>query len=138
MQRRIFHVFLCLIAITAIVFAQSTNNQEISGQVQDATGAVVPGATVTIINVDQNFTRTAKSNESGNFVISNLPIGKYRISAEAAGFKKLLLTDVELTVDSKLAVSLKMETTPGGQFPSATPTAKRRRAPAGTSNGALS
>src|SRR5215469_13414052 len=100
---------LVFCACAATLQAQSTNNQEISGQVQDSTGSVVPAATVSVVNTATNLTRSARSNESGNYVVANLPIGKYNISAEAAGFKKFLLTDVELTVDSKLAVNIKLE-----------------------------
>lgn len=91
------------------LWAQSTTNQEISGQVVDASGSVIPNATVNVVNVDQDLTRTAHSNESGNYVVSNLPIGKYRVEAEAPGFKKMQLTELELTVGSHLAVNLKLE-----------------------------
>jgi hypothetical protein len=91
------------------LFAQSTNNQGISGVVQDSTGSVVAGATVTALSIGTDLSRSAKSNESGNFVISNLPIGKYNISGEAPGFKKYVLTNVELTVDAQLTVTLKLE-----------------------------
>jgi hypothetical protein len=100
----LFTLFVC-----ASLQAQSTNNQEISGQVQDSTGSVVPNAIVTVVNINTNLTRSARSNESGNYVIANLPIGRYNLSAEAQGFKKFLLTNVELTVDSKLAINAKLE-----------------------------
>lgn len=100
----------CFVAFSAaILSAQSTNNQEISGTVQDPSGSVVVGAHVTVTNAGTNFSRSAVSNESGNFVVANLPIGHYRVSAEAPGFKKLVLTDAELTVDAKLAVTLKLD-----------------------------
>src|SRR5437870_1313002 len=90
---------LILPAIFSVgLYAQSTNNQQISGLVQDSTGSVVPNATVSVVNTDTNLTRSASSNESGNYVIANLPIGTYRISAEVQGFKKLVLTDVTLSV----------------------------------------
>ena len=101
---------LAFCALTGVELrAQSTNNQEISGQVTDSTGSVVPAATVTAVNADTGLTRTAISNDSGNYVIANLPIGFYNVTAEAKGFKKLVLNRVELTVDSKLAVPLKLE-----------------------------
>ena len=91
------------------VTAQSTTSQQISGEVQDATGAIVMGATVTVVNRNTDLTRTATANESGIYVISNLPIGSYDISATAPGFKKSTLTGVELTVNSKLTVNLKLD-----------------------------
>jgi hypothetical protein len=106
---------LTLISVIAIsplangLLAQSTSNQSISGTVQDGTGSVVSGVAITLVNTNQNFTRTARSNDSGNFVISNLPIGSYNISAEAPGFKKYLLTKLDLTVDAQLTVAIKLE-----------------------------
>ena len=103
---------LCLLIITVAVFqlqAQSTNNQQISGQVVDSSGAVVPNATVTVVSRDTNLTRTATANESGNYVISNLPIGFYEISGSAPGFKKFVLNNLQLTVDSKLTVNIKLD-----------------------------
>jgi hypothetical protein len=95
--------------IAAGLRAQSIYNQEISGQVQDASGSSVPNATITVTNNETNLTRTAQSNESGNFVVSNLPIGRYNIAAEAAGFKRSVLSDVQLTTGQKLAVNLRVE-----------------------------
>jgi Carboxypeptidase regulatory-like domain len=71
------------------LLAQTTNNQSILGTVQDSSGAVVPNATVTVVSEATNLTRSATSNESGNYVISNLPIGLYGVSATAQGFKNL-------------------------------------------------
>ena len=99
-------VFCCA---SLALFAQSTNNQQISGQVTDSSGSAVPNATVKIVNLDTDLTRTAPTNESGNYVVSNLPIGRYAVSVEAQGFKKYIVNNVELTVDSKLAVNPKLE-----------------------------
>jgi hypothetical protein len=100
---------LFLIASSALLEAQSTTSQEISGQVEDTTGSVVPNVAVTVRNTDTGLTRTATSNQSGFYVVSNLPIGVYEISAQAPGFKKFNLTGVTLTVNSKLAVNVKLE-----------------------------
>src|SRR3981189_3255612 len=89
--------------------AQSTNNQEISGQVLDATGSAVAGAKIVVLNKATDLSRSAVSNDSGNFVVSNLPIGRYEISAATSGFKKLTLTRGGLVVDAKLSVTLKLE-----------------------------
>jgi roadblock/LC7 domain-containing protein len=91
------------------LLAQSTSNQSITGTVSDATGAVVANATVMVTNTGQNFSRTATTGSTGNFTISNIPIGRYNISASAAGFKKYLLTNQELVVDQNLTVNLRLE-----------------------------
>ncbi|HXR74547.1 MAG TPA: carboxypeptidase regulatory-like domain-containing protein [Bryobacteraceae bacterium] len=102
---------ILLIAACAVMplSAQSTNNQQISGVVLDSTGAVVPSATVTAVNSSTNFSRSATSNASGNYVISNVPIGNYSVSGVAQGFKKFVLTNVGVTVDSKVTVNVKLE-----------------------------
>jgi hypothetical protein len=97
------------LALIAGLHAQSIYNQEISGQVQDPSGSAVPGASVTVINTDTNLTRRVQTNESGHYVVSNLPIGRYQISAESQGFKRAVLSDVQLTSDQKLGVNLKLE-----------------------------
>ena len=111
LTRFLFPIALVTLLLSATVplAAQSTTNQQISGQVIDASGSAVPNATVQIANMDTNLTRTATTNESGNYVVSNLPIGRYSISVEAQGFKKYVVNDIGLTVDSKLAVNPKLE-----------------------------
>ncbi|MBV9085197.1 MAG: carboxypeptidase regulatory-like domain-containing protein, partial [Acidobacteriaceae bacterium] len=95
--------------LSAVISAQTTNNQSILGTVQDATGAVVPGATVTATSEETNLTRSATSNESGNYVISDLPIGFYDISATAQGFKKFVLTKVQVTVGQQANVNVSLD-----------------------------
>src|SRR2546428_11388209 len=104
------HLLRALLLISATAaFAQTTTSQEISGLVQDVSGAVAPNVTVSAKNTETGLTRTAQSNESGFYLISNLPIGIYEVSAEAEGFKKFVTTGVVLTVNSKLAVNVKLE-----------------------------
>jgi hypothetical protein len=74
--------------LTGTLVTQFTNNQEISGQIADSSGSAVLNATVTVVNPATAHSRSAHSNESGNYVISNLPIGVYDVSVEAQGFKK--------------------------------------------------
>ncbi len=98
---------LCLGA--AMLPAQTTRDQSIAGTVQDASGAVVPNATVTVVNEETNLTRSASTNASGNYVVSDLPIGHYDVSAIATGFKKFVLTKVELTVGQQTTVNIAMQ-----------------------------
>ena len=109
MFRRASAIVFATLILAAALPAQSTFNQSIQGTVQDASGAVVPNATVTVTNAETNLIRTAVSNESGNYVISNLPIGFYEVSATASGFKKFTLKKVELSVDSKASVNIKLD-----------------------------
>ncbi len=96
-------------------FAQSDLAQ-ISGFVRDPSAAVVPNATVTVTNEATNAERKTQTNESGYYVVPNLPPGYYTISVEAAGFKKFVRTrnkldaNLPLTVDVTLDVGAVTET----------------------------
>jgi hypothetical protein len=77
------------------LLAQSGNSGTITGSVTDSTGAVVPGATVTILNVVSGYTRTATTDGSGNYQFSNMPFNPYHLTVKAAGFAPLA-QDVEV------------------------------------------
>src|SRR2546430_4796591 len=90
-------------------FAQSTTGM-ILGSVYDSSGASVAGATVTITNSDQNVVvRSLTTDDSGQFVAPQLPVGRYSVSAELKGFKKVVRTGLVLNVSDKLGVSLTLE-----------------------------
>jgi hypothetical protein len=79
-----------LLANTAL-FAQKITG-DIEGNVTDSSGAVVGAADISAQNVGTGLVRTAKSSGSGNYRINDLPIGSYKISAEAPGFKTVVRT----------------------------------------------
>ena len=72
--------------LLASVSANAQFNASVSGTVFDPTEAVIPGATVTIINVDTQATKTATSGDSGTFQFNELPPGTDTVSAKAKGF----------------------------------------------------
>ena len=65
---------------------------DISGNVTDSTGAVLPSVSVTAVNSGTGTTRNAVTSSEGNYRIAELPIGQYKVSATAQGFKTLLQT----------------------------------------------
>jgi hypothetical protein len=81
----------------------------IAGTVKDASGAVTPGATVTITNVAMQTTVTVVANEAGIFQAPFLIPGTYHVTAELSGFKKAA-REVELRIADRLAVDLTLET----------------------------
>lgn len=96
------------------LFASACFAQEITGtivgSVLDATGAGVPKALVRITNTDRNaVVRVATTSADGNYVASVLPIGQYAISVEVAGFKKATQKNIELNVNDKLTINLRLE-----------------------------
>ena len=106
---RLILILCCFAAVSADGLAQSSLNQQISGQVVDLTGAALANVTVTVVNQGTNLARTAKSNEGGNYIVTDLPTGMYRVTAEFPGFKTEVISDNELTTNLSLEVNLKMQ-----------------------------
>jgi hypothetical protein len=79
----------------------------VQGQVTDASGAVISGATVTLVNSITNYRVTAKADEAGNFKFVNVPFNTYKLSVEALEFQTSEQTvDVHSAVPTQLAVPL--------------------------------
>src|ERR1700679_1281493 len=89
------------IATLFFLFAPHLQTQStfgsILGTVQDASGAVVPGATVTTVNTGTTAQRVVTSDASGDFTFSNIEIGHYSLTVTAAGFEKYSLPEIEIT-----------------------------------------
>ena len=71
---------------------------EITGQVADASGAVVSGATITVTNTSTNAARTVASNDAGAYSFPSLPPGTYNVRVEKPGFKSEISNQVEVQV----------------------------------------
>lgn len=101
---------LCLLlsGVTRL-HSQSTVGQEISGQVTDPGGAAFAAATVTVTNQDTGLIRTTQTNESGFYFVPDLPVGRYRITCEAVGFKKQIVENNPLATNVSITVNVKMQ-----------------------------
>lgn len=83
---------------TAVAAWAQVDTATITGTVRDSTGAVLPNVSVTATNLDTGTGVAAKSDSNGNYVITPLKIGRYSVSAEAAGFQKETLQNIVLDV----------------------------------------
>ena len=105
---------LILLATTPVAWAQAS--AQLAGSVRDESGAVLPGVTVTVTQTDTGFTRTAVTDESGNYVMPNLPTGPYRLEVSLQGFRTYVQTGIVLqvaatpTINTVLAVGDLAET----------------------------
>src|SRR5688500_10305958 len=81
----------------------------ITGRVTDATAAIVAGVGVTVVHVQTNFTFTASTNTEGLYRVQSLQPGNYRLTFEAAGFKRVLRDNVELRTGDTLAIDAVLE-----------------------------
>ena len=81
----------------------------ILGTVKDASGAVVPGATVTVTNTNTGFSRSLVTDTHGEFTAPSIPTGTYSVAAEITGFKKVSKTNVLVGVDQKVRIDVALE-----------------------------
>jgi hypothetical protein len=111
MRRRIltFAVLTAMAGLAGVAAAQIVTGN-IAGTVKDASGAVMPNATITITSTDKNIVvRTVKTNSKGEYSATFIPVGHYTISAEATGFKRMIQTGVNLDVSESLTVDFAMQ-----------------------------
>jgi hypothetical protein len=102
-------IAFCLTFCLASAAGAQTIFGRISGTVADASGAAVPGATVRITNEATQLTRDVTTDPNGFYVATNLPVGAYRVTVEAQGFKKSAKTGYELVADGRLTVDFTLE-----------------------------
>jgi hypothetical protein len=96
-----------LFVVTGLPAFAQTITGDITGVVTDHTGAVLPNATVTVVNTGTNLSRSATTNDAGNYRIPNLSIGEYKVTAIAQGFKTAVIT-AEVRAGAIVQASFKM------------------------------
>jgi Carboxypeptidase regulatory-like domain/TonB dependent receptor-like, beta-barrel len=87
--------------------SQATNGT-IEGTIVDPSGAVLPGVSVTVTNVDTGIDRVVVTNEKGLFRAPLLPLGNYKVAAELQGFKRFEKTGITLSVGETAVVNATM------------------------------
>jgi hypothetical protein len=98
-----------LAAMAAPTFAQPAQTGTLSGGIEDATGAMLPGVTVTITSQERGFSRSTVSDENGRYVFPAVPIGQYTIVATLQGFETIQVTDNVVETDKTTAVTFSMK-----------------------------
>ena len=109
-MKRLFAVLslcLCFALFTRVGYTQSVG--AVSGHVTDSTGAIIPGATVTIVNQNTNATRSVTADKSGFFAFELLPIGSYTVRTEGSGFQPSELTAISLEGQQRVAIDIKLQ-----------------------------
>src|SRR5437868_8806627 len=107
--KNLIGVFLIPVLTCAAAFGQAQGTAQINGVVKDPSGAVLPGVEVTATQTSTNQTRQAISDERGNFVLSNLPIGPYKVEVVLPGFRTFVQTGIELGLNQNPNLSVTLE-----------------------------
>jgi hypothetical protein len=101
-MRNTIVLLLCL--FYPILLAAQATEGSILGTITDTTGAVVPRAAVRVTNVGTGIKRLAETDSSGEYVVTNLSLGSYRVVVEAKGFQRLINPPVAITVKARVRV----------------------------------
>src|SRR5215831_1237611 len=97
-------ISVSLLTFSSPLFSQNTSGS-ITGVVQDASGAVIPGAQISLINQEQGVTfQQTITNEAGIYLFSALPAATYTVTVELPGFKTYKKTDIKLFVNDKMGL----------------------------------
>ncbi|HTJ31559.1 MAG TPA: TonB-dependent receptor [Acidobacteriaceae bacterium] len=106
-------LWMIAVVMAALVWSAPMQAQQITGTiagtVKDTQGALVPGASIKATNVDTGFARSAVADGLGAYSIQYLPVGRYMIEVEAAGFKKFRQENLVLTVDQTQTLAITLD-----------------------------
>lgn len=109
----IVYLLMVLAGITAVYTEAAGQSQALNGQIEgivkDANGSAVPGASITIRNIETGAERAVTSDADGVYRAPLLPLGTYRISVEAPNFKKLVRDGITLTAGQTATIDLGLE-----------------------------
>src|ERR1051325_10290795 len=98
-MKRIITGFLVQLLFCAGLWAQAVSTAQITGTIKDQSGAVLPGVEVKVTQIETGITRTALTDEAGNYTLPNLPIGPYKLEASLAGVPTYLQTGICVPVN---------------------------------------
>ena len=99
---------LMICAVSTALFAQ-TNYATLGGTVSDASGALIPGVTITARNVDTGIVTAVISNETGAYQFAALQPGKYRVTAELPGFRTYSYDAVALGITQQVRLNFALQ-----------------------------
>ena len=103
----------CLIVLAPLSLARTASAQAVTGTilgtVADTTGAVLPGVSVTVKHTETGLTRTLTTDSNGEYTAPSIPTGTYTVTGEISGFKSVTLSNVQVGVDQRIRVDIKLE-----------------------------
>lgn len=109
------HLKLCVVCLIVLFFSLSltalaqSDRGTMVGTIKDPNGAVVPGARVTVTNLDNGEVRDVKSDDQGNYTVPELKAAPYKITVEAQGFKTATVDRVQVAVQVTRRQDIKLE-----------------------------
>jgi hypothetical protein len=102
-------IVVALMLVTSALASAQVTTADLVGTIKDSSGAVVPGVTVTLTNDATGVSRSVTTSDGGTYIFTSLQPGRYRLTAELPGFRKVERTGVELQVNQRAQVDLDLE-----------------------------
>src|SRR5437868_6826410 len=96
---------LCLLLALAIPALAQDTRGKVQGTVSDSSGAVVPGATVALLNTDTNVQVTAQTNQEGHYLFNFVIPGNYTVTVENSGFRTFVQKNIHVEALSDISVN---------------------------------
>ncbi len=108
--RGVFPVVIAfLLAVPAALLAQTSTTATVVGTVSDPTGALVSGATVELRDIATNQTRSTTTNDVGQYILTSVLPGTYRMTVSMAGFRQSVFSDLSFDVTKSYNIPVKLE-----------------------------
>jgi len=140
MTRQSLAVHVVLLIVSTLLLTMSAQAQyrgSIRGTVTDPQGALVSGATVTLLNTDTSLAMTTTSDQSGIYIFNAIPAAHYRITVDHSGFKKKVLESVQIIPDQLNELNLQLEVGQANEIVTVTGTTDTIDAETATVSGTL-
>ena len=102
-------VLIPLLLLSSVTYAQSTGSATLVGTVTDSSGSLLPGAKLTVLNMGTSFLSESATTTEGSYYVPNLIPGTYRLTIEAAGFKKHVREGITLRTNETPRIDVMME-----------------------------
>ena len=110
---RLKRLLASAVALARLLLPRAATAQAVTGTifgtVTDNSGAVMPGVTVTVTNVDTSRGRTYVTDGNGEYTAPSIQTGTYKVGAELQGFKSVLVEGISVSVDQRVRVDAKLE-----------------------------
>src|SRR4029077_5694198 len=111
-MQRVLAIVMMLLLVSSLAYSaapQAQGTAQINGVVKDPSGAVLPGVEVTATQTSTNVSRQTVTDERGNFILPNLPIGPYKVEAQLPGFRSFVQTGIQLGVNQNPNLNIILE-----------------------------
>src|SRR5438477_8926669 len=110
-KQTLFLLTLTIVILTlpSLAWAQAVAVAEVSGVISDPSGGALPNAAVIMTETDKQLPRATITDTAGHYILTNLPIGPYKLEVKAPGFKDYVQSGIVLQVNNNIQINITMQ-----------------------------